>query len=201
MLRGFDAGHGTDVALFVDGVPVNLRTHAHGQGYADLHFLIPETIKQVDAFEGPYYVEYGDFATAATIDFVTLDTVPDNFVEAAGGSFGTQRYLTLFSPTRDRVKTLFALEAYTSEGPFNRYADESRQQTARGYTLFDLSARYRYKNLEAFLSVENLANAEWREAQFFFDSRLPGEPASDVPDIHDTPGNPRTFLGGVAIRF
>ena len=83
----------------------------------------------------------------------------------------------------------------------NRYAEESRQQLARGYTLFDLSARYRYKNLEAFLSVENLANAEWREAQFFFESRLPGEPAGGVPDIHYTPGNPRTFLGGLALRF
>ncbi len=83
----------------------------------------------------------------------------------------------------------------------DRYADEGRQQTARGYTLFDLSARYRYKDLETFLSVENLANAEWREAQFFFESRLPGEPAGGVPDIHYTPGNPRTFLGGLAIRF
>jgi outer membrane receptor protein involved in Fe transport len=126
MLRGFDADHGTDVALFVDGMPVNLRTHAHGQGYADLHFLIPETIKQVDAFKGPYYVEYGDFATAGAIDFVTLDTVPENLVEAAGGSFGTQRYLTLLSPTRDRIKTLFALEAYTSDGPFDRPQDYKR---------------------------------------------------------------------------
>ena len=126
MLRGFDADHGTDVALFVDGMPVNLRTHAHGQGYADLHFLIPETIKQVDAFKGPYHAEYGDFATAGAIDFVTLDTVPENLVEAAGGSFGTQRYLTLLSPTRDRVKTLVALEAYTSDGPFDRPQDYKR---------------------------------------------------------------------------
>ena len=126
MLRGFDADHGTDVALFVDGMPVNLRTHAHGQGYADLHFLIPETIKQVDAFKGPYYVEFGDFATAGAIDFITLDTVPENLVEAAGGSFGTQRYLTLLSPTRDRVKTLFAFEAYTSDGPFDRPQDYKR---------------------------------------------------------------------------
>jgi len=126
LLRGFDADHGTDVALFVDGMPVNLRTHAHGQGYADLHFLIPETIKQVDAFKGPYYVEFGDFATAGAIDFVTLDTVPENLVQAAGGSFGTQRYLTLLSPIRERVKTLFALEAYTSDGPFDRPQDYKR---------------------------------------------------------------------------
>ena len=74
-------------------------------------------------------------------------------------------------------------------------------ELARGHPLFDLSARYRYRNLEAFLSVENVANVEWREAQFFFDSRLPGEPAGGVPDIHYTPGNPRTFLGGLALRF
>jgi outer membrane receptor protein involved in Fe transport len=126
LLRGFDADHGTDVALFVDGMPVNLRTHAHGQGYADLHFLIPETIKQVDAFKGPYYVEFGDFATAGAIDFVTLDVVPENLVQAAGGSFGTQRYLTLLSPTRDRLKTLVALEGYTSDGPFDRAQDYKR---------------------------------------------------------------------------
>jgi len=64
-----------------------------------------------------------------------------------------------------------------------------------------VSARYRYKDLEAFLSIENLANSEWREAQFFFESRLPGEPATGVPDIHFTPGNPRTFIGGLALRF
>src|SRR5215475_1309095 len=73
ILRGFDADHGTDVALFVDGLPINLRSHAHGQGYADQHFVIPETLKQVDVFKGPYFPEFGDFATAATVDFVTLD--------------------------------------------------------------------------------------------------------------------------------
>jgi outer membrane receptor protein involved in Fe transport len=119
-LRGFDADHGTDIALFVDGLPVNLRSHAHGQGYADLHFLIPETLKQVDVYKGPYFVEFGDFATAGAINFITLDTVPENLVEAAGGSWGTQRHLTLLSPTRDRLKTLFAMEVYTTNGPFDR---------------------------------------------------------------------------------
>jgi hypothetical protein len=83
----------------------------------------------------------------------------------------------------------------------NRYADEERQQTARGYTLLTSTTRYRYKNFEAFLSIENLANVDWREAQFFFTSRLPKEPAAGVPDIHFTPGTPRSFLGGVAVHF
>ncbi len=86
LLRGFDADHGTDLALFVDGVPVNLRSHAHGQGYADQHFVIPEALKQVDAFKGPYFVELGDFATAGAFNFVTLDTVPENVLQAAGAA-------------------------------------------------------------------------------------------------------------------
>ena len=83
----------------------------------------------------------------------------------------------------------------------DRWADEHRQQTARGYTLFNWTSRYRHKTLEAFLSIENLASTEWREAQFFFTSRLPGEPAAGVDDIHYTPGTPRSFVGGMALRF
>src|SRR5262245_795056 len=126
LLRGFDADHGTDIAIFVDGLPVNLRSHAHGQGYADLHFLIPETLREVETFKGPYFVEFGDFATAGAINFVTLDYTTENIVQAAGGSWGTQRYLTLLSPTRDQVKTLFAMEAYTTDGPFERAQDYLR---------------------------------------------------------------------------
>jgi len=83
----------------------------------------------------------------------------------------------------------------------DRFADEDRRETARGYTLFDLTARYRHKRLEAFVSVENLFNVDWREAQFFFTSRLRGEPAEGVDDIHFTPGTPRMILGGLALRF
>jgi hypothetical protein len=83
----------------------------------------------------------------------------------------------------------------------DRPADPDRTQTARGYTLFSATSRYRYKNFEAFLSVENLTNVDWREAQFFFTSRLRGEPANGVNDIHYTPGAPRSFLGGVAWHF
>jgi hypothetical protein len=117
LIRGFDADHGTDIAIFVDGLPVNLRSHAHGQGYADLHFLIPETVREVNVLKGPYFPEYGDFATAAAVNFVTLDSVKENRFEIAGGSFNTQRYLALFSPTVDRIKSLVALEGYRTDGP------------------------------------------------------------------------------------
>src|SRR5947207_3082849 len=134
LLRGFDADHGTDVALFVDGLPVNLRSHAHGQGYADLHFLIPETVKTVEAFKGPYFVEYGDFATAGAMNFVLRDVVDEDVAEAAGGMFNTQRYLTLFSPTRDALKTLVALESYRNAGAFEH---------PNGYQRFNLLAKAR----------------------------------------------------------
>ena len=119
LIRGFDADHGTDLAIFVDGLPVNLRSHAHGQGYADLHFLIPETVKTVDVLKGPYFPEFGDFATAGVASFLTRDLVDENTLQIAGGSFNTQRYLALLSPTREAVKTLIALEGYRSDGAFD----------------------------------------------------------------------------------
>jgi outer membrane receptor protein involved in Fe transport len=109
-----------------------MRSHAHGQGYADLHFLIPETVRAAEVLKGPYFAEYGDFATAAVVNFVTRDYVTENTLEVSGGSFNTQRYLALFSPTRDRVKTFIAAEGYHSDGPF---------QHPNGYTRFNLFAK------------------------------------------------------------
>lgn len=118
LLRGFDADHGTDLAGFLDGMPLNLRSHAHGQGYMDLNFLIPETMKRVEAYKGPYQVQFGDFATAGATNFVTRDVVEEAIVQATGGQFDTQRHLLMFSPTKDRVRSLVALEGYYTDGPF-----------------------------------------------------------------------------------
>ncbi len=123
-LRGFDADHGTDVAFFTDGMPVNLRTHAHGQGYTDLNFIIPETIEGLEVSKGAYLPEYGDFATAGAVNFRTRQVVQEGVAQAAGGQFDTQRYLLMFSPTKDKVRTLFAAEGYYTNGPYdneNRY--------------------------------------------------------------------------------
>ncbi len=123
-LRGFDADHGTDVAFFTDGMPINLRTHAHGQGYADLNFIIPETIEGIDVAKGAYLPEIGDFATAGSIHFKTRQVVQEGVAQATGGEFDTQRHLLMFSPTKEKVRTLFAVENYYTNGPFendNRY--------------------------------------------------------------------------------
>ena len=74
-LRGFDIDHGTDISISVDGMPVNMVSHAHGQGYADLHFLIPETINNIDFGKGPYYADQGNFATAGYVDFETKESL------------------------------------------------------------------------------------------------------------------------------
>lgn len=123
-LRGFDADHGSDVAFFTDGMPINLRTHAHGHGYTDLNFIIPETIERLDVSKGAYLPEYGDFATAGAVNFKTRQMVQEGVVQAAVGQFDTQRHLIMFSPTKDRIRTLFAAEGYYTNGPFqndNRY--------------------------------------------------------------------------------
>jgi outer membrane receptor protein involved in Fe transport len=123
-LRGFDADHGTDVAFFSDGMPINFRTHAHGQGYTDLNFIIPETIEGLDVYKGAYLPEYGDFATAGAVNFRTRQVVQEGVVQVTGGQFDTQRYMLMFSPTKDKIRTLFAAEGYYTNGPFqndNRY--------------------------------------------------------------------------------
>ena len=90
-LRGFDIDHGTDIAISVDGVPVNMVSHAHGQGYADLHFLIPETVEKVNFEKGPYNGTKGNLATAAYVDFQTRDFIEDNQLKLEAGMFGTWR--------------------------------------------------------------------------------------------------------------
>jgi len=93
-LRGFDLDHGTDIQISVDGIPVNMVSHAHGQGYADLHFVIPEFIQQVNFNKGPYQADKGDFTTAGYVSFETKKYLPKNFVKLEGGEFGTYRMVT-----------------------------------------------------------------------------------------------------------
>src|SRR6202012_3842927 len=86
-LRGFDADHGTDVNISVDGLPVNMVSQAHGQGYADLHFVIPETIGSYDFGKGPYYAERGDFTTAGYVAYTTKNSFDHDIVKFEAGRF------------------------------------------------------------------------------------------------------------------
>lgn len=117
-LRGFNLDHGTDLAAFVDGVPVNLRTHGHGQGYLDLNFLIPELVERIDYRKGPYFADVGDFSAAGTVQFKTADKLSAPLVQATLGSFGYQRLLAAGSVDTGSGDLLLAIDGTLSNGPW-----------------------------------------------------------------------------------
>ena len=126
LLRGFDADHGTDLALFVGGIPVNMRSHAHGQGYADLHFLIPELVSRMDVAKGTYSAEVGDFNTAGAVNLELRESLAESFAQVEVGHYDTQRVLVALSPREGvfggadpRHTALVAYEGYRSDGPFD----------------------------------------------------------------------------------
>ena len=130
-LRGFDIDHGTDINLTVDGMPVNMVSHAHGQGYADLHFVIPELIDKVDFNKGPYFADKGNFTTAGFVEFKTKDYLENSFIKAEGGQFSTFRGITginLIKPAGDRrsQSLYFAGEASFTKGFFESPQNFSR---------------------------------------------------------------------------
>lgn len=117
-LRGFDADHGTDVNIRVDEAPVNMVSHGHGQGYADLHFVIPETIERVDVVKGPYFARYGDLTTAGAVSMKTFDSLTENLVRLEGGSFETWRAVGLFRAPigSEKINAYFGGEVYSTRG-------------------------------------------------------------------------------------
>jgi len=98
-LRGFNLDHGTDFATFIDGVPINLRTHGHGQGYSDLNFIIPEFVDSIDYAKGPYRADVGDFGTAGSAKFHTVDTA----VPFVTGTIGTSDYYRIIGGGSTRL--------------------------------------------------------------------------------------------------
>jgi len=117
-LRGYNLDHGTDLAIFVDDMPINLPTHAHGQGYADLNWLMPETVSSLDIRKGPYFADVGDFANAGTLAINLRDSVEQKIVEATTGSFGYERLFTMGSNTFANGSLLYAGEVNTYNGPW-----------------------------------------------------------------------------------
>lgn len=122
-LRGFDCDHGTDVNISADGIPVNMVSHAHGQGYADLHFLIPETIEGIDFGKGAYYADKGDLNTAGYVNFTTFDQLPESMFKLEGGAFNTMRAMGMFNllPVDENAKShaYIASEYNYTNGPFD----------------------------------------------------------------------------------
>ncbi|HTR53810.1 MAG TPA: TonB-dependent receptor [Kofleriaceae bacterium] len=129
-MRGFDLDHGTDLAGFVDGVPINAVSHGHGQGYLDLHFLIPETIESIEATKGPYSPLVGDFAVAGSMGFHVADHIDQNIAQAEIGPDGHRRELVIDSPDLGPDwRMLAAVEVFGEDGPFIHPEDYNRMSS------------------------------------------------------------------------
>jgi hypothetical protein len=125
-LRGFNLDHGTDFAFSVDDVPVNLPSHAHGQGYSDLNFMIPELVDFIDYKKGPFYAEVGDFSGAGAANVHLVNTLPQGTLNLQGGEYGFLRGLVAASPKLGPGTLLFALEYNHYDGPWVVHEDSNR---------------------------------------------------------------------------
>ena len=124
-LRAFNLDHGTDLATEVDGMPINMPTHAHGQGYTDLNFLIPELIGDLHFKKGPYYADEGDFATAGAVRMSLLNEVPTSATLGLGQD-GYRRALLMGTTTLASGTLLGAGDLYHNDGPFDHPDDYNR---------------------------------------------------------------------------
>ncbi len=121
--RGFNLDHGTDFSFNMDGIPINQPTNAHGEGYSDLNFVIPELIRSVSYTKGPFDVEYGDFATAGSANFTYEDVLPRYIAELTMGSFGYQRALAAYPMALWGGDEVYALEVASYDGPWRVHED------------------------------------------------------------------------------
>jgi len=139
-LRGFDIDHGTDITIDVDGLPVNMVSHAHGQGYADMHFIIPETIDNIDFGKGAYYANKGNFNTAGYVDLKTKSHIDDNQISLEAGMFNTLRTVGMFKITEgDKSNAYVASELVLTDGAF---------ESPQNFNRLNLMGRYNFNNHE-----------------------------------------------------
>lgn len=182
-VRGFDADHGTDINVSVDGMPVNMVSHIHGQGYADLHFLIPETVSTFDYGKGPYYTEKGDFTTAGYLNFTTKDALDKSMVSLEVGQFNTFRGMAMLnlldSTARKHGENLYIAGEYNyTDGPFT---------FAEHYKRFNVFGKYT-KQLNANNKLSLSASAfttTWRAS-----GEIPERAVAANTTAIDANGNP-----------
>jgi hypothetical protein len=136
-LRGFNLDHGTDFALSVGGMPVNMPTHGHGQGYADVNFLIPELVERAQYRKGPYRAAVGDFSAAGSVDFDLVRALPRGIAQLTLGSFDYQRVLLADTLGLAGGHLTGAVEYFHDDGPWERPDDYGRWNGFLGYAKGD----------------------------------------------------------------
>jgi hypothetical protein len=151
-LRAFNLDHGTDLATAVDAMPINMPTHAHGQGYTDLNFLIPELVSDLHFKKGPYYADEGDFATAGAVRMDLLSEAPDS-ATLGFGEDGYRRALLLGSTAVGSGTLLGAADLYHNDGPFDNPDD---------YNRLNAVLRYRHGIDQDFFTLTGMAySGKW----------------------------------------
>jgi hypothetical protein len=158
-LRGYDIDHGTDINITVDGLPVNMISHAHGQGYADLHFLIPETVDKINFDKGPYRADKGNLATAGYVDFKTKDFISGNSVKLEAGLFSSRRasgMLKLLNTSKEnkREQLYVAGELFTNDGYFESSQNFKRTNLLTKYNLI-------HNNNTRITALASVFNSKW----------------------------------------
>ncbi|MEO8165319.1 MAG: TonB-dependent receptor plug domain-containing protein, partial [Betaproteobacteria bacterium] len=146
-VRGINLDHGTDFALRVDGVPMNLPSHGHGQGYLDVNWLIPELVEAGDYKLGPYYADVGDFSSAGSLDIRLRSTLPNGIATATAGAFDYYRVLVADSQQMGDGQLLYAYESIFYDGPwdlaedFNKFNGLLRWSTGDEFDGFAITAQ------------------------------------------------------------
>jgi outer membrane cobalamin receptor len=143
-LRGFNLDHGTDFAVFLDGMPLNLPSHAHGEGYSDMNTVIPEFVQRIDWEKGPYYADVGNYGSAGSAHLVFYKALPQNFATVEAGMYGYERGVFGVSQKLGQGNLLYGGEVYHHDGPwvnpdnyfkFNGLLTYSQGDDANGFSV------------------------------------------------------------------
>jgi hypothetical protein len=141
LMRGYNLDHGTDLETYVDGMPINQPTQAHGQGYTDLNFMIPELAEQLAYTKGPYYANVGDFGAVGSVRVSYRDTIEDQ-VSATAGTLGFQRVFSAGSQALGKGNLLAAIEVQHYDGPFVTPDDARKENFVLRYSEGDRENGY-----------------------------------------------------------
>lgn len=154
-LRGFNLDHGTDFATFVDAMPVNLRTHGHGQGYTDLNFLIPELVQELDYRKGTYYADVGDFSSAGSAHFRLADTMPRGIIDISAGEYGFARGLLADSTAIGAGDLIYGVEVHSYDGAWTDIEEDVDKLNLLLRFGFDLAGGRAHATLMAYDNAWN----------------------------------------------
>ena len=169
-LRGFNLDHGTDFRTEVDHVPVNMPTHAHGQGYSDLNFLIPELVQRVAYKKGPYFADEGDFSSAGAADISYTTKLPQGIGALSAGPDGYVRALAANSSNAGPGSLLYGLELFHNDGPWDKPEDYRKINGVMRYSLGTNADGYTF----SLMAYHGKWNATDQIAQRAFDQGLVG---------------------------